>query len=131
MSRSFSSVCSFVAFNVAVAMGFMAAVLTNNGAQAAPFAYTGGTYSQDFDSLASASQGSTPAWSDGVTLPGWYGFVGGATPLGFTTSSCNDFTIREAMPGPASIVRLVAVNNFETMYGNCDFYNLGVKRSRV
>ncbi len=49
---------------------------------AAPISYSGGTYSQNFDSLASGpSEGSTPAWSDGTTLPGWYALYTAADPL--------------------------------------------------
>jgi hypothetical protein len=39
-------------------------------AEAQSFNFTGGTYTQTFDTLADAGSGLT--WSPGVTLPGWY-----------------------------------------------------------
>ncbi len=59
---------------VAVALGTLLAVLAIGAAsaQAVPILYTGGLYSQDFDTLANTPQGASVAWSDGATLPGWY-----------------------------------------------------------
>ncbi len=45
--------------------------LAASGAMAQPVAYTGGTYSQDFNSLPSAAV-PQPTWANGTTLPGWY-----------------------------------------------------------
>ncbi len=43
-----------------------------------------GTYTQDFDTL--ASSGNTVAWTDNSTLPGWYGYrADGSFPMVFPT----------------------------------------------
>ena len=88
MSRFPSCAFSFVsAVSFAAALiGLATFVMNPNVAWAAPFAYTGGTYAQDFNTLGSTPQGTTLPWSDGNTLPGWYGFVGGATPTTYTVN---------------------------------------------
>ena len=47
-------------------------------AWAAPVSFTGGTYAQDFDTLANSTQGAANTWTDGVTLPGWYAYMSAA-----------------------------------------------------
>jgi len=44
---------------------------------AGPISYSGGTYSQDFDSL--PNTGSDSPWTNGTTLTGWHGY-GGSSP---------------------------------------------------
>ncbi len=46
-------------------------VVLNNSTQG-QITYTGGTYTQDFNTLASSGSGNT--WTNNVTLPGWYLF---------------------------------------------------------
>lgn len=58
-------------------------------ALAAPVSYTGGAYSQNFDTLANSSQAATVTWSDGNTLPGWYAY-GSLTASAPTTYRVNN-----------------------------------------
>lgn len=51
----------------------IAALLTAFAADAsAQISYTGGVYTQDFDTLANTGTGTTNLFTDNVTLPGWY-----------------------------------------------------------
>ena len=52
------------------------AMLIAGTSTAAPISYSGGTYSQNFDSLIDGpGDGSTATWNDGTTVPGWYASV--------------------------------------------------------
>lgn len=53
-----------------VALGMACALVGGMSPAAAQTVYTGGTYAQNFDSLASA--GTNATWTDNVTLEGWY-----------------------------------------------------------
>ena len=63
------------------------AIMRTRTVQAAPISYTGAAYGQDFNSLASASQGSDFAWSDGSTLTGWYANTNGSIPTTYKVNN--------------------------------------------
>ena len=56
----------------------IAAMLVATSAHAAPISFTGGVYTQDFDSLDSLSNNAT--WTNGSTLAGWSAFTGNPDP---------------------------------------------------
>ena len=56
----------------------IAAMLVATSAHAAPISFTGGVYTQDFDSLDGLSNNAT--WTNGSTLAGWSGFTGDSDP---------------------------------------------------
>ena len=59
-------------------MAFVAGAAALATAAGAQISYNGGTYSQNFDSLASA--GTNIAWTNDSTLPGWFLFVSNGNP---------------------------------------------------
>jgi len=56
----------------------IAAMLVATSAHAAPISFTGGVYTQDFDSLDGLANNA--AWTNGSTLAGWSGFTGDPDP---------------------------------------------------
>jgi len=57
---------------VSTALILVLSVLSGAQSVRAGIAYDGRIYRQDFDTLANAPEGSTPAWIDDTTIPGWF-----------------------------------------------------------
>jgi hypothetical protein len=68
--------------------GFAATALLATAAGAAPIAFAGGTYTQDFDTL--IASGTDQAWSNGATLTGWHLFRQPAPGAAITSYSATD-----------------------------------------
>jgi hypothetical protein len=74
-------------------------IILIGGAHADLISYTGSSYQQDFDSLASAPVGNIPrpTWSDGDTLTGWFASVSdvGGAPSDYIVGNGNFFDVGE------------------------------------
>jgi len=71
-------------------LALVAAVLCGCPVSHAAVTYSGGTYTQDFDTLAVGPTGNTNPWTDDVTIVGWYALDGTTPSTTYKAQNGND-----------------------------------------